>query len=119
MKKIRLIILTFTLMLAGASAFANPKIDFRILPVDDDQPNSQNQNKVPARKPSVWQEDYQIEFQGSHAEYVLNIVDGDEVVYTTVVSSCETVIYLPSWLSGEYEIQLVQGRFMFVGNIEL
>lgn len=119
MKKVKLIILTFMLMLVGANSFANPKIDFKILPIDDDLPSVPGQNKAPIRKPSVWQEDYQIEFQGSHAEYVLNIVDGDEVVYTTVVSSCETVIYLPSWLSGEYEIQLVQGRFMFVGNIEL
>lgn len=118
MTKKTLLAFAFMLAMAGTKALALEKIDFSIS-IFDPTTTEPGHGKAPIRKPSVWQEDYQIEFQGSHAEYVLNIVDGDEVVYTTVVSSCETVIYLPSWLSGEYEIQLVQGRFMFVGNIEL
>ena len=44
--------------------------------------------------------------------------DGD-VVYTTTVFSAETEIVLPSTLSGDYEIQLVMGNWLFTGLIQL
>ena len=44
--------------------------------------------------------------------------DGD-VVYTTTVFSAETEVVLPSTLSGDYEIQLTMGNWLFTGLIQL
>ena len=41
------------------------------------------------------------------------------VVYTTVIPNGATNLVLPSYLSGEYEIQIVQGDFYFYGYIIL
>ena len=51
---------------------------------------------------------------------MLYIKDENEtVVYSTVVSESETTVVLPSTLSGNYEIVLVMGNWMFTGWIEL
>ena len=44
--------------------------------------------------------------------------DGD-VVYTTTVFSAQTEVGLPSTLSGDYEIQLTMGNWLFTGLIQL
>jgi hypothetical protein len=55
-----------------------------------------------------------------HPEYILNIKDEDgEVVYTTTVFSTQTQVVLPSILSGDYEVNLVMGNWLFVGWINL
>ena len=59
-------------------------------------------------------------FSPTHPEYILYIKDENEtVVYSTVVSESETTVVLPSTLSGNYEIVLVMGNWMFTGWIEL
>lgn len=74
----------------------------------------------PMAPPVVYQEDNTLTFVADHPEYVLYIKDEDEeVVYSTVVTSAETEVTLPSYLSGTYEIDLVMGNWMFTGWIEL
>ena len=70
--------------------------------------------------PTVYIDDYTLLFEANHPDYVLNIKDEDgDVVYSTVVSSTQTQVVLPSTLSGNYQIQLVMGNWMFMGWINL
>ena len=74
----------------------------------------------PIDPPTVYLEDYTLTFEVDHPEYVLYIKDEDEVVvYSTVVTSAETEVTLPSYLSGTYEIELVMGNWLFTGWIDL
>ena len=76
--------------------------------------------KSPIEVPLVYIDDYTLSFEADHPEYVLSIKDEeDEVVYTTVVSSSQTQVILPSTLSGEYKIELVMGNWLFTGWINL
>lgn len=77
-------------------------------------------SKTPIQPPTIWQDDYQVIFESGHPDYVLNIKDEDgEVVYTTVVYSAQTEVVLPSSLSGDYEVELVMGNWLFTGWINL
>jgi hypothetical protein len=76
--------------------------------------------KSPMRPPVVYIEDYTLAFVADHPEYILNIKDEDgEVVYSTIVSSAETLVTLPSTLSGDYEIELLLGNWKFTGWINM
>ena len=74
----------------------------------------------PIDPPTVYLEDYTLTFEADHPEYVLYIKDEDDaVVYSTVVSTTVTEVVLPSYLSGDYEIDLVMGDWLFTGWINL
>ena len=76
--------------------------------------------KSPLDPPTVYIEDYTLTFENYHPEYILNIKDEDgDVVYSTVVNSTQTQVALPSTLSGNYEIKLVLGSWVFTGWIWL
>lgn len=45
--------------------------------------------------------------------------DNANVVYSTVIASGTTSLVLPSTLSGEYEIQIIQSNICFYGYIDL
>ena len=85
-----------------------------------DQPIGNGYPKSPMQPPTVYIEDYTLLFAVDHPEYVLNIKDEDDnVVYTTVVYSSLTQVILPSTLSGDYQIELVMGNWLFTGWINL
>ena len=87
---------------------------------DDPLNGHGNINKSPIQPPTVYIEDYVLTFTVGHPDYVLNIKDEDGyVVYTTSVWSSETEVVLPSTLSGDYEIELVMGNWLFTGFIFL
>ena len=76
--------------------------------------------KSPVDPPTVYLEDYTLTFEADHPEYILYIKDEDDaVVYSTVVTSATTEVVLPSTLSGDYEIELIMGDWLFSGWIEL
>ena len=86
----------------------------------DEQPISHGHPRTPMLAPKVYIDDYTLLFEVNHPEYVLNIKDeNDNVVYSTVVSSTQTQVVLPSTLSGTYEIQLVVNNLQFKGWINL
>jgi hypothetical protein len=59
-------------------------------------------------------------FLDSHAEYTLYIISEDgEEVYETLIPENTSTITLPSYLSGEFELQLVTGVWCFFDYIEL
>ena len=52
--------------------------------------------------------------------YTLELVDAnDNVVYSTVIPTGTTSLVLPSYLSGEYKLQIIQGNIYFYGYINL
>ena len=82
--------------------------------------NTTHHPKSPIQPPTVYIEDYTLTFQTDHPDYTLYIKDEDGiVVYTTTVYSAQTQVTLPSTLSGDYEIELVMGNWMFTGWITL
>lgn len=85
----------------------------------DNKPIHSGDPKSPVLIPTVWQDGYELEIETPHAEYVLNIVSGTTVVYSVVVPANVSLVMLPSWLSGIYELQLIQGNLCFYGDIEL
>ena len=112
------------LMIAGAfvlstSLFAKEVIPFTVH-YEDEQPGTNGNPRSPIEVPLVYIDDYILTFETYHPEYVLNLNDEDGiVVYSTVVYSTQTQVVLPSSLSGDYEIQLVMGNWLFTGCINL
>lgn len=87
---------------------------------DDHNPIGHPAPKSPDETPEVYIEENVLYFEGDHPDYDLTIRDEDgDDVYTTTVSALDTVVTLPSTLSGTYEIELVYGDWVFTGWIEL
>lgn len=111
-----LLFLSFALFMS-VSAFAWKLVPlspcgFDNTPVGHDYPKTE--------PPTVYIEDYTLSFEVDHPEYVLNIKDeNNNVVYTTTVYSTQTQVVLPSTLSGDYQIELVMGYWLFTGWINL
>lgn len=86
----------------------------------DGMPIGHGYGKSPMRPPVVYIEDHTLSFVMDHPDYELTIKDEDgEVVYSTIVTSAETLVTLPSSLAGEYVIELRMGNWLFTGWIEL
>ncbi len=87
---------------------------------DDEQPLGNGHGKSPMLVPKVYIDDYTLLFTVDHPDYVLYIKDEDDnVVYSTVVYSTQTQVVLPSTLSGDYQIELVMGYWLFKGFFSL
>ena len=111
------------LALVLASSFSGVKaqdeIDFEYGIVD---PTSgyEPYEKGPVLVPSVSIEDYTLYFTTPCDGCTLRLLDeNDVVVYSTVISAGTTSLVLPSYLSGEYEIQIIRGNICFYGYITL
>ena len=115
----KLFILFCTLILS-TNGFAMELISFQISTCGEDERIGLGNPKSPIEVPTVYIEDYTLSFEAGHPDYVLNIKDEDgEIVYTTTVYSTQTQVVLPSTLSGDYEIELVMGNWLFTGDILL
>ena len=77
-----------------------------------------NPQKAPILIPEVRIEDYTLNFDASCLGCELRLLDEDGVlVYSTTITSGTLV--LPSYLSGNYELQIIRGNFCFYGDISL
>ena len=112
-------------MIVGAfmlstSLWAKSLVPLSVSIDDDNRPIGHGTGKSPMRPPVVYLDDYTLTFGVGHPDYELTIKDEDgETVYTTVVTSAETLVTLPSSLTGSYVIELTMGNWKFVGWIEL
>ena len=104
----------------SANAQINGKqIDFGFSQIDP-TPMGPGNGKGPILMPTVWQDGYSLDFQGTHDDYVLRIVDAtDAVVYSAVVPSYQTLVWLPTYLVGTYRIELLTDLWLFYGVITL
>lgn len=113
-------LLTAMLSLTSVSVYADPiEIPLQINYVD---PNDGNlgQQKGSVLIPSVSLDDYSLIFNTPCDGYTLRLLDEDGVVvYSVVIPTCTTSIVLPSWLSGDYKIELQMGYWKFTGYIML
>jgi hypothetical protein len=76
--------------------------------------------KSPVDPPTVYQEDYTLSFASVHPAYTLYIKDEyDNVVYTAFVAANTSTVVLPSTLTGEYKIELIDDEKCFWGYIAL
>ena len=108
------------LSLTSVSVHADP-IEIP-LQVSYEDPNDgdlgQHKGSIPI--PSISLDDYSLIFNTHCDGYTLRILDEDGVVvYSTVIPTGATSLVLPSYLSGEYEIQIIQGNLCFYGYIIL
>ena len=86
----------------------------------DDKTISNPMPKFPAQPPTVYIEENVLYFDADHADFELTLRDEDgNDVYTTTVTTSETEVTLPSTLTGDYEIELISGNWVFTGWIEL
>ncbi len=114
----KLVILLFAL-LSLVMAKANEKVEFKSQLLQGAS-IGHGYPKSPMQAPTVYIEDYTLSFVVGHPDYLLNIKDEDgNVVFSTVVWSAQTEVVLPSSLSGDYEIELVMGNWLFSGWINL
>lgn len=88
--------------------------------IDDNASGLPGYGKTPVLMPTLWQNGYLLDFHGTHANYVLRILDTtDNVVYFAVVPSYQTQVWLPTTLSGTYRIELISGNLLFYSYITL
>ena len=114
----KLVILLFAL-LSLVMAKANEKVEFKSQLLQGAS-IGHGYPKSPMQPPTVYIEDHTLSFAVDHPDYLLNIKDEDgNVVFSTVVWSAQTEVVLPSSLSGDYEIELVMGNWLFSGWINL
>lgn len=118
MKKILFTVLSAILLCTTVAA--KNLVPLAIYPYENDQPLGPGNPKAPMRPPVVYLDDHTLSFVVGHPNYTLIIKDEvGNVVYTTTVFSAQTEVVLPSTLSGDYEILLVMGNWLFTGWIEL
>ena len=118
MKKFLLFL--FGAFLLSASVSAKMLVPLTVCIEDDEQPGGPGHPKSPDETPTVYIDDYTLFFETNHPEYVLNIKDEDgDVVYTTVVYSTQTQVVLPSTISGDYVIEVIEDNLLFTGWINL
>ena len=107
--------------LSQAQETTQETIDFDVIFTEvDDEPIGNGIPKTPMRPPVVYIEDNTLTFAADHPEYNLIIKDenGDEV-YQTIVPSAEVQAVLPTFLSGDYQIELIMGIWKFSGYISI
>ena len=113
------------LLLVGAFMMSTSLLAWEPIPLtvygdDDYSPIGHDRPRSPIEVPLVYIEDYTLLFAEGHPDYVLNIKDEDgDVVYTTTVYETMTQVVLPSTLSGDYEVELIMGNWIFTGYINL
>ncbi len=118
MKKLLLIIVGAFML--STSSWAKTIVPLSVNYDDEYNPIVHDIPRSPIEVPLVYIEDYTLTFEANHPDYVLIIKDEDgSVVYNTMVFSAQTEVFLPSTLSGDYEIDLVMGNWLFTGMIEL
>ena len=122
MKKNLLFIFAITCLafsMHGYAALNSDPVDLEATILD---PTSQEGGfpKTPIVPPSVSLDDHTLYFDTPCDGCTLNIVDRNNVVvYTLVIPTGTTSLVLPATLSGEYELQIISGNYLFYGTIDL
>jgi len=123
MKKKSLLIVSYlvvALSFISLNVYADPVGIVLQVNYDDPIEGDDGLQKSPILIPEISIEDYTIYFNTPCDGSTLRLVDAnDNVVYSTVIPTGTTSLVLPSSLSGEYEIQIIQGNICFYGFINL
>ena len=117
-KSIIISLLAAMLSFGNVSVYATP--DGVDLQYDEPDYGDDGIHKSPITIPEINLEDHTLFFITPCDGCTLRLLDeNDNVVYSTVIATGTTSLVLPSTLSGEYEIQIIQGNICFYGYINL
>lgn len=85
-----------------------------------DPKEGEEYHRSQALVPELEIDDYTLFFMTPCDGCVLRLLDENrDVVYSTVIPDSAVSLVLPSYLSGKYEIQIIQGDVYFWGYISL
>lgn len=119
-KSIIISLLAAMLTLGNLSVYADPELIVLEVGIEDPEHGDSSQQKTPITVPDISLEDHTLYFYTPCDGCTLRLLDeNDNVVYSTVIATGTTSLVLPSTLSGEYEIQIIQGNICFYGYINL
>ena len=115
--------LTFILsfiIFCGITLLATPSIITFEVTIDDKTETGPGHTRPSVSVPEVSIEGYTLFFGTPCDGSILRLLDEDGfVVYSTVIPTGTTTLPLPTMLSGEYELQIIQDGWCFYGWIEL
>ena len=120
-KRFLLLALIMALLpLSSISVYADPTdVDLEVAYNDPDEEENGGQ-KSPISIPHVSIDGHTLYFYTPCDGCVLRLSDeNDNVVFSTVIPTGSTSLVLPSYLSGDYKIEIIQGIYCFWGYIEL
>ena len=106
------------------SAFAKncegiEQVTLNVKDVDPTQGNGE-ESRSPMQPPHVFIDGHTLYTQYVPFDATLEILDGSgSVVFTTFVAAYTPSVTLPSTLSGDYQIRLIEGYWYFYGWIHL
>lgn len=116
----KLLLFLFCAFIFSTNVSAQELVPLTVTIDNDLEPIGNGYPRTPMQAPMVYIDDYTLLFAVDHPEYVLRIKDEDgTVVYTTVVYSTDTQVFLPQTLFGDYQIELALGYWLFKGWINL
>ena len=119
-KNLLLVLMAVLLPLSSLNVYADPVGIPLQVEYDDPSDDQDNPQRTPVLIPEVSIDGYELLFGTPCDGCILRIVNASgEVEYTTVIPTNATSLVLPSTLSGDYELQIVQGYWCFYGDITL
>ena len=114
-----IVILSMTVLSSSINAKSMGIVDMQISLIDPSL-ETRSHPKSPVEIPDVSIVDHTLYFDTPCDGCTLNIVDENNVVvYTLVIPTGTTSLVLLSTLSGEYELQIISGNYLFYGTINL
>ena len=95
------------------------QVTLNVKDVDPTQGNGE-ESRAPMQPPHVFIDGHTLFMQYVAFDVTLEILDGSgSVAYTTFVAAYTPSVTLPSILSGDYQIRLIEGYWYFYGWIHL
>ncbi len=114
-----LVLMVMALYSGAKTQIVNEEISLQVR-FDDPTNGHEPFSKSPITVPTISLDDHTLYLDTPCDGCTLNIVDGSGVVvYTTVIPTGTTSLVLPATLSGEYELQIISGNYLFHGTIDL
>ncbi len=115
----KLLLLAFCAFMMSINAFAWLHVPLTVNGDDENTLGSGGARSL-IEPPTVYIENYALLFEFDRPDYVLQLVDENNVVvFSSVIPSGTTLFQLPTTLEGEYQIQLIQGNILYWGIIIL
>jgi len=121
MKKFKFIAVLFIMLaLGGAESFSMIFVDLSVGYVDPYSTIPEH-GKTPVGMPQLWLDGHEITFQSSHPQYTLSIVQEGQVLYSVIVTTMNTFVMLPTWITGDVMLMLVpeESIYYYYGKITL
>lgn len=124
MKNLTFLLLIAILSVSFVSATITPEHSVIDLTLNYVNPTNEEDNKrprTPILPPIVYQHNNVIMFEALGFCNSIDIVDinTEEIVYTKLVTSTDSLFILPTYLNGMYEIRFYNENYYYVGVIKI